>query len=136
MFLVIFGSLAAAMAVVAQGNLRTADSALRVSRATSAAETGLIFAAERMQSEARRFVITKGVIEADFAGELQRLSDEDGSDDLVDGDDREHDRRKEIRDRGEADVFLDQNDEPDSDAGLRNEREAEVATDAAISCLP
>ena len=35
MFLVIFGSLAAAMAVVAQGNLRTADSAMKVSRALS-----------------------------------------------------------------------------------------------------
>ncbi|MCH2161448.1 MAG: hypothetical protein MK085_06195, partial [Phycisphaerales bacterium] len=41
MFLVIFSSLAAAMAVVASGNLRTADASLRVSRATSAAETGL-----------------------------------------------------------------------------------------------
>ena len=35
----IFGSLAAAMAVVAQGNLRTAASSLKVSRAQSAAET-------------------------------------------------------------------------------------------------
>ena len=32
--------MAAAMAVVAQGNLRTADSSLKVSRALSAAETG------------------------------------------------------------------------------------------------
>ncbi|MFZ9914002.1 MAG: hypothetical protein ACO3IB_01500, partial [Phycisphaerales bacterium] len=51
MFLVIFASLAAAMAVVAQGNLRTADSALKVSRAQSAAESGLVFAARRLEKE-------------------------------------------------------------------------------------
>ena len=51
MFLVIFGSLAAAMAVVAQGNLRTADSSLKVSRAMSAAETGLTFAARRLSED-------------------------------------------------------------------------------------
>lgn len=63
MFLVLFGSLAAAMAVVAHGNLRTADSALKVSRSMSAAETGLVFATQRLQSEAARFVITKGSVE-------------------------------------------------------------------------
>ena len=52
MFMVIFGSLAAAMAVVAQGNLRTADSALQVSRAMSAAETGMTFAIARLSAEA------------------------------------------------------------------------------------
>ncbi len=67
MFLVIFGSLAAAMAVVAQGNLRTADSSLKVSRAMSAAEAGLVFASNRMQNEASRFVVEEGVIDADFA---------------------------------------------------------------------
>lgn len=70
MFLVIFGSLAAAMAVVAQGNLRTAESGLRVSRAMSAAETGLVFAARRLESETRRFVVKKGVIDADYAEDL------------------------------------------------------------------
>jgi hypothetical protein len=70
MFLVIFGSLAAVMAVVAQGNLRTADSALKVSRAMSAAETGLIFAKRRLESEGRRFVIKKGVIDQDYAEQL------------------------------------------------------------------
>ena len=58
MFLVIFGSLAAAMAVVAQGNLRTADSGLRLSRAMSAAETGLTFATKRLASESSRFVVS------------------------------------------------------------------------------
>ncbi len=70
MFLVLFGSLAAAMAVVAQGNLRTADSNLRVSRALSAAETGLVFATQRIESETRRFVVYKGVIDPDFAERL------------------------------------------------------------------
>ncbi|MCZ6492907.1 MAG: hypothetical protein O6933_02395, partial [Planctomycetota bacterium] len=70
MFLVIFGSLTAAMAVVAQGNLRTADSAMKVSRAMSAAETGLIFAARRLEAESSRFVVEKGVIDDDFGHDL------------------------------------------------------------------
>lgn len=70
MFLVVFSSLAAAMAVVAQGNLRTADSAIKVSRAMSAAETGIIFASNRLKAESKRFVVTKGVVDADFAEKL------------------------------------------------------------------
>ncbi|MCP3905505.1 MAG: hypothetical protein GY715_17910 [Planctomycetes bacterium] len=70
MFLVIFGSLAAAMAVVAQGNLRTADSGLKVSRAMSAAETGMVFAARRLNEETSRFVVEEGIIDATFAEEL------------------------------------------------------------------
>jgi hypothetical protein len=70
MFLMLFGSLAAAMAVVAQGNMRTADSGLKVSRAMSAAETGLVFAAQRLEAETRRFVVEKGVIDEAFAGRL------------------------------------------------------------------
>ncbi len=70
MFLVIFSSLAAAMAVVAQGNLRTADSYMKVSRAMSAAETGLVFAQRRLASESIRFVVTKGVIDEDYGAAL------------------------------------------------------------------
>lgn len=70
MFLVIFASLCAVMAVVAQGNLRTADSYLKVSRATGAAETGLIFAKRRLAESARRFVVTKGVVTDDFGTKL------------------------------------------------------------------
>ncbi len=70
LFLVIFGALAAAMAIVAQGNLRTADSSLKVSRAQSAAESGLVFAARRLESESRRFVIAKGVVDPGFAERL------------------------------------------------------------------
>jgi hypothetical protein len=70
MFLVIFGSLAAAMAVVAQGNLRTADSAMKVSRAMSAAETGLVFATRRLAEQSNRFVVEKGVIDGDYGHDL------------------------------------------------------------------
>ena len=41
MFLVIFGSLAAAMAIVSQGNLHTADTHLQVNRSLAASETGM-----------------------------------------------------------------------------------------------
>lgn len=70
MFLVIFGSLAAVMAVVAQGNMRTAHAHLRVSRASSAAETGISFANRRLLAAARRFVIEKGTIDDAFADRL------------------------------------------------------------------
>ncbi len=70
MFLVIFSSLAAAMAVVAQGNLRTADSHMKVSRAMSAAETGLVFAKRRLLQESQRFVATEGDIDASYGALL------------------------------------------------------------------
>ena len=73
MFLVIFGSLAAAMAVVASGNIRTASASLQVSRATSAAETGLVYAAWTLKREAARFVVRKGEIEAEYADEIHQL---------------------------------------------------------------
>jgi hypothetical protein len=70
MFLVIFGSLAAVMAIVAQGNLRTADSYLKVTRASSSAEMGLIFARRRLLEASRRFVVSKGVVTDDFGTKL------------------------------------------------------------------
>lgn len=70
MFLVLFSSLAATMAVVAQGNLRTAHAALRVSRSLSAAESGLVFAARRLAEESSRFVFEKGVIDDGFGERL------------------------------------------------------------------
>jgi hypothetical protein len=48
MFLVIFSSLAAAMAIVSQGNLSTADSSLKINRSLAAAETGMRFMIYRM----------------------------------------------------------------------------------------
>lgn len=70
MFLVIFGSLAAVMAVVAQGNVRTAHSHLQVNRAMSAAETGLSFAARRLTGAAQRFVVEKGLVTDEFGEKL------------------------------------------------------------------
>ncbi len=80
MFLVIFSSLAAAMAVVATGNLRTADVSLRVSRSTSAAETGLVYGTWILEREASRFVVTKGEIDADFGDDLWRGTWNTGTD--------------------------------------------------------
>jgi len=70
MFLVIFGSLAAVMAVVAQGNLRTAHSYHQANRALSAAEIGLTFAADRLAENAGRFITEKGVIDSDYGESL------------------------------------------------------------------
>jgi len=58
------------MAIMAQGNLRAADSALRVSRATSAAQTGLVFAVRRLEVEGRRWVVRRGVIDEEFGAAL------------------------------------------------------------------
>jgi len=66
MFLVLFGSLALAMAVVSKGNLRTASTQLHVNKALSAAETGLTFARARIEEATSRFLVTKGTIDRDF----------------------------------------------------------------------
>ena len=73
MFLVIFASLGTAMAIVAQGNLRTADSHLRMNRALAAAETGMRFTMYRMQqviAAEADLVISEGVVDTDLAEEL------------------------------------------------------------------
>ena len=70
MFLMIFSSLAAVMAILAQGNVQTAHSSLRISRALSAAESGLAFAARRLRLESRRFIVDQGVIDSDFGERL------------------------------------------------------------------
>ncbi|MEM0915799.1 MAG: hypothetical protein AAGK09_14480 [Planctomycetota bacterium] len=62
MFLVIFGSLATAMAVVSQGNLNTADSQLKVQRSLAAAETGLNFLAYRIEQVAQNIETSAGLI--------------------------------------------------------------------------
>ena len=70
MFLILFGSLAAAMAVVSQGNLRTAAAHLHVSRAMSSAETGLAIAEERLDLAATRFIIDRGQIDGGLGEDL------------------------------------------------------------------
>ena len=70
MFLMLFSSLAAVMAILAQGNVQTAHSSLRISRALSAAESGLAFAARRLRLESRRFIVDQGVIDSEFGERL------------------------------------------------------------------
>lgn len=60
MFLVLFSTLALAMAVATQGNLRTASSHLRVTRAQGAVDTGLSLAESRLNEACARFVTPKG----------------------------------------------------------------------------
>ncbi len=62
MFLVIFGSLIAAMGVVTTGNIRTAATHLRVMRAMGAAETGMAIAEARLNEAAGRFVVSESDI--------------------------------------------------------------------------
>ncbi|MCA9298277.1 MAG: hypothetical protein KDA28_04380, partial [Phycisphaerales bacterium] len=70
MFLVLFGSLSVAMAVVTQGNLRTAASHIRVVSSLGAVDTGIEIASARLQEAASRFVVAKGHIDADYAEDL------------------------------------------------------------------
>ncbi len=64
MFLILFGSLIAAMAVSSTGNIRTAGMHLHVMRAMSAAETGLMLAEHRLAEAASRFVVAESDIDA------------------------------------------------------------------------
>lgn len=68
--LILFGSLGAAMAIVTQGNLRTASSHLRVIQAMGAAETGLAVARQRLEEAASRFVIERGHVDGRFGWKL------------------------------------------------------------------
>src|SRR5690606_39587029 len=70
MFLVIFSALAAAMAIVSEGNLVIADSGLRVNRALAAAETGTQFMTFRMNRVATQVTTRDGVITPAKAEEL------------------------------------------------------------------
>jgi hypothetical protein len=66
MFLIIFGTLAVAMAISSQGNLRTSSTHIHVVRAMGAAETGLGVARSRLAEVMSRFVVEKGQISDDF----------------------------------------------------------------------
>ncbi|MEM8834378.1 MAG: hypothetical protein AAGD00_01030 [Planctomycetota bacterium] len=70
MFLVMFGSLAVAMAVVSQGNLRTADTHMRVARSIGAVDTGLEIARARLEEAATRVITARGDIDPDYATDL------------------------------------------------------------------
>jgi len=70
MFLILFSSLAAAMAVMSKGNLRAAETHARVSRAQAAVDTGLQIAESRLNEAAARFLVAKGEITTAYAGQL------------------------------------------------------------------
>lgn len=70
MFLILFGSLAVAMAIASQGNMRTANTHLHVLRAMGAAETGLAVAEARLAHAVSRFVVDRGKIDSDFGANL------------------------------------------------------------------
>ena len=72
MFLIMFGSLVAAMAVASTGNIRTADMHLHVMRAMSAAETGLAVAEHRLGEASSRFVIAESEIDSSMTWALWR----------------------------------------------------------------
>lgn len=77
MFLVIFSSLTAAMAIVSQGNLRTADSHLKINRSLAAAETGMQFATFRLEQIVSNIRIREGVIDDTLAENLWLLIRDD-----------------------------------------------------------
>jgi len=70
MFLAIFGSLAAAMMIVSQSNLQSAETYQHSYRALAAAETGVEFARYRLATIASTVTTDKGAIDADLADAL------------------------------------------------------------------
>ncbi|MFO0857147.1 MAG: hypothetical protein U0640_07310 [Phycisphaerales bacterium] len=74
MFLVMFGSLSAAMAIASKGNITTAATHLHVLRAQSAAETGLAVAEARLKEAASRFLMSRSEVDANFGWDLWRGS--------------------------------------------------------------
>lgn len=70
MFVVLFGSLAVAMAIVSKGNLRTAQTHVHVLRAMGAAETGMEIAKKRLADATSRFVVEKGTVDSDYGSRL------------------------------------------------------------------
>jgi len=70
MFVVLFGSLAVAMAIVSKGNLRTAQTHLHVLRAMGAADTGMAIATARLEEATKRFIVSKGLIDSGAGAKL------------------------------------------------------------------
>ncbi len=67
MFLVLFGSLAAAMAISAKGNMRTASTHVHVMRALGAAETGMAVGAARLAEASSRFIVSSSTVDSSSA---------------------------------------------------------------------
>ncbi|MFO0831204.1 MAG: hypothetical protein U0637_05080 [Phycisphaerales bacterium] len=72
MFLIMFGSLSAAMAIASRGNVTTAATNVHVSRAHHAAETGLRVAGSRLGEAANRFLMSNSDISASVGWDLWR----------------------------------------------------------------
>lgn len=70
MYLAIFGSLGVAMAIVAQGNLRSADTHLKAHRAMATTETGLGFITYQLRRVTADVRTRDGLIDADNAPAL------------------------------------------------------------------
>ena len=70
MFLVIFSSLAAAMAIVSQGNLASADTNIKVTRALASAETGMRWITYRLKQVTVDVKTRDGIIDATNAPSL------------------------------------------------------------------
>ncbi len=70
LFMVIFGSLAAAMAIVSQGNLATADAHMKINRSLAAAETGMHLIEHRLREVGMEILIKEGEIDASLAASL------------------------------------------------------------------
>jgi len=74
MFLIMFGSLSAAMAIASRGNITTAATHLHVTRAQSAAETGLAIARARLRESAQRFLMSDSDVNGTMGWDLWRGS--------------------------------------------------------------
>ncbi|MBI1191111.1 MAG: hypothetical protein GC200_10580 [Tepidisphaera sp.] len=70
MFIILFGSLSAAMAIAARGNIITAATHLHVNRAQGAAETGLSVGKARLAEAAARFIVSKSDVNQAFGQAL------------------------------------------------------------------
>ncbi len=70
MFLVIFGSLSAAMAIIAQGNLATADSHMKINRSLAGAETAMEFLIFRVNQVTATVETEDGLIDGTNAPAL------------------------------------------------------------------
>ncbi len=72
MFLIMFGSLSAAMAIASRGNIKTAATHLHVNRARAAAETGLEVSGRRLFEGAQRFLMADSSVTQTFGWNVWR----------------------------------------------------------------
>lgn len=72
MFLIMFGSLSAAMAIASRGNIKTAATHLHVNRARNAAESGLEIAGRRLHEGAQRFLVSDSNVSQTFGWNMWR----------------------------------------------------------------